>query len=123
MCLGDGAGILCSIPHEFFSEVLKLQSVTLPEVGEYFVGMVFFPKDEELREKCRRIIGEVATQRGHASMAWRTVPVNNYNLGNAALRTEPVVEQWFGTPNPDSTLETEVEVRTLFSGAELNEMC
>lgn len=86
------------------------QNVELPEIGAYFVGMVFFPKEEKLRDKCRRIVMEVARQRGHSTMVWREVPVNNFNLGNAALRTEPKVEQWFGTASPDLALDIEVEV-------------
>ena len=73
--------------------------------------MVFFPQDPEMREKCRRVFENVAFSRHHTSLAWRKVPVNNHNLGNAALRTEPVVEQWFVRPNANSTLHVEVEVR------------
>lgn len=111
-CLaGDGAGILCSIPHEFFSTVMKLDhGIELPEEGDYAVGMVFLPKDQTIREKCRAICMDVATRRGHRLIGWRSVPVNNSNLGNAALNTEPAVEQWFIKPSPDVTLDMEVEV-------------
>eukprot|EP00210_Caulerpa_lentillifera_P004796 g4578.t1 len=108
---GDGAGILCSIPHEFFEFALeKEQSVKMPTEGGYFVGMMFFPKNREHQQKCRSICERIARQRGHNTFAWRVVPVNNHNLGNAALRTEPSVQQWFLTPPADLAGDIEVEL-------------
>jgi glutamate synthase (ferredoxin) len=38
---GDGAGILMQVPHKFLKKVAAAQSITLPEAGEYGVGMIY----------------------------------------------------------------------------------
>jgi glutamate synthase (NADPH) large chain len=40
---GDGAGLLMQIPHDFITNVLKLQ---VGEPGKYGTGLIFLPKDE-----------------------------------------------------------------------------
>jgi glutamate synthase (NADPH/NADH) large chain len=45
---GDGAGVLVQLPHEFFLEETSSLGFSLPSLGNYGVGMVFFPKDETL---------------------------------------------------------------------------
>ena len=43
---GDGAGILASIPHEFYKMKLKQDyNVDLPEAGQYYTGIVFMTHD------------------------------------------------------------------------------
>src|ERR1700758_468890 len=49
---GDGAGVLIQIPDAFFRAVLKEQSLTLPAVGDYAVGMVFLPRDPAMSSAC-----------------------------------------------------------------------
>ena len=45
---GDGAGVLLQVPHRFFREVLNDEAgVELPEPGQYGVGMVFLPPEQE----------------------------------------------------------------------------
>ena len=53
VCSGDGAGILIQLPHEFLSDETAKQDIHLPAYGEYGVGMVFFPGDEDKRQECR----------------------------------------------------------------------
>src|SRR5436190_134406 len=66
---GDGAGILIQIPHEFFfDECLKL-GITLPSVGKYGVGMVFFPKDAAIREEARGVLIRAAEKLGLTILA------------------------------------------------------
>jgi glutamate synthase (NADPH/NADH) large chain len=92
---GDGAGILIQIPHEFFlDECTKLRMV-LPPYGEYGVGMVFFPKDAELREECRTILDRKIKQLNLELIGYREVPTNNEGIGESALAVEPVMEQVF----------------------------
>src|SRR5512133_3653629 len=40
---GDGAGLLMQIPHEFITDVLRLD---VGEKGTYGTGIIFLPKDE-----------------------------------------------------------------------------
>ena len=48
---GDGAGILIQIPNEFFRSQLIKNKISLPPVGEYAVGMMFFPKNLGKKER------------------------------------------------------------------------
>jgi len=99
---GDGAGLLFQIPHEFF---LKQSGVALPAPGEYGVGMIFMPRQPELRARARAIMREKAEERELRILGWRTVPVEGACLGEIARASEPVVEQVFlspRTPAPDA---------------------
>ncbi len=40
---GDGAGLLCQIPHRFFEAEAVRLGVKLPAAGAYGVGMFFLP--------------------------------------------------------------------------------
>ena len=43
--VGDGAGMLTQIPHDFFSIICKNDKIEIPEEGEYGVGFFFFPRE------------------------------------------------------------------------------
>ena len=40
--VGDGAGMLTQIPHEMYSEEMDKLNISLPDPGDYGVGMFFF---------------------------------------------------------------------------------
>ena len=40
---GDGAGILLQVPHAFFQDACEGSAFSLPDPGEYGVGMLFLP--------------------------------------------------------------------------------
>ncbi len=94
---GDGAGILLQIPHEFFEKECSKQNIKLPEQGKYGVGMIFFPKDEGLREECRTLLNINIKKLGFKLLGYRKVPVNNFGVGKTALSIEPHIEQVFIT--------------------------
>ncbi|MFM8832362.1 MAG: glutamate synthase large subunit [Cytophagales bacterium] len=103
---GDGAGILIQVPHAFFiSECSKL-GFTLPAYGSYGVGLVFFPRDEKVREECRATLNRQIKKMKMGLLGYRPLPTHNAELGESALNAEPVMEQVFikrldaGT-NPD----------------------
>ena len=50
---GDGAGVLIQIPHDFFLARCADEGFELPAPGEYGVGMVFLPPDDERRQGLR----------------------------------------------------------------------
>jgi len=54
--LGDGAGLLSQIPHEFFVSEAQKNDFVLPEVGHYGIGMIFFPQDDSLRQNFKSLI-------------------------------------------------------------------
>ena len=92
---GDGAGLLLQIPHEFFVEECLSLGFQLPDVGEYGVGMVFFPQDKELREECRGVLDRKIKKLGMKLIGYRKVPTLNDSLGEGSLSVEPQVEQMF----------------------------
>src|ERR1700744_1977978 len=53
---GQGAGFLKQFPHQFLKEECSNLEISLPEPGEYGVGMIFFPKDSALKNACKNVI-------------------------------------------------------------------
>ena len=110
---GDGAGILIQVPHEFFvDECLKL-GIKLPPYGQYGVGLVFFPQDEKLREECRDILNRNIEKLGMQLLGYREVPTYNGEIGESALRVEPVMEHVF-VQRPDLVTDLDEFERKLF---------
>jgi len=90
---GDGAGLLFQIPDEFFRNELK--NVELPEIGDYAVGMVFLPTDKKLTASIILEFNKVSEAEGCDVLGWRDVKIDNSDLGELALKTEPIVKQIF----------------------------
>ncbi len=91
---GDGSGIMTQIPHVFFKKAVM--GFNIPDVGEYAVGMFFFPHkcDENAYKKD---IEKILITRDFSSLGWRKVPVNSEILGELALAKEPEIWQLFLT--------------------------
>lgn len=111
---GDGAGILMQMPHDFFVKEAKKLKIDLPEYGNYGVGVVFFPRDERLRNDCRTLLNINIRKLGFELLGYRKVPTNNNGVGASAVAKEPVIEQVFVkhksiVNNPD-TLERKLYV-------------
>ncbi len=92
---GDGAGILIQVPHEFFFTECLQQGFTLPSFGNYGVGLIFFPRDAKVREECRTVLNRQIKRMKMTLLGYRQVPTENKELGETALREEPVMEQVF----------------------------
>ncbi|MEN3931160.1 glutamate synthase large subunit [Microvirga sp. W0021] len=93
--MGDGCGIMVQIPHKFFvAECAKL-GVWLPEPGDYGVGQLFMPRDADARALIEDLFAKVITAEGLTLLGWRDVPVDNSDLGEAVLASEPVHRQVF----------------------------
>src|SRR5471030_1828105 len=92
---GDGAGILIQLPHELLMEECSNLEMSLPEPGEYGVGMLFFPKDSTLKKACRTIIGNAIEKLGLHKLGYRKISVNTSVIGETARKAEPDVEQLF----------------------------
>ncbi len=92
---GDGAGILIQIPHEFFRGLSRAHHLSLPGEGEYGVGVVFLPRNDEERWLCEDIFGEIITEEGQRILGWRDVPVDPTAIGNQARASEPVIRHIF----------------------------
>jgi len=110
---GDGAGLMIQIPHEFFfDECIKL-GAHLPNYGKYAVGVLFFPKDNALKQECREIFDRAAEKLGLEIITYREVPVNTKDIGKTALSVEPSMEHVF-IKCPDDIEMPEVFERKLF---------
>jgi glutamate synthase (NADPH/NADH) large chain len=92
---GDGAGILFQVPHEFFATECDERGFTLPEPFSYGVGMIFGPKDAELRARYDRVLEEALVYYGMKVLGWREVPTSSDCLGKIALAAEPSIRQIF----------------------------
>ena len=54
--VGDGAGMLTQIPHEMYREEMEKLNVSLPDPGNYGVGMFFFPRESKYHSLIKNII-------------------------------------------------------------------
>jgi glutamate synthase (NADPH/NADH) large chain len=92
---GDGAGILIQIPHDFLVTEAGDLNISVPAVGDYGVGMVFFPSAPGQAEKCRDVLNSAMQELGLGLLGYRPVPADNSMLGAASLESEPQIEQVF----------------------------
>ncbi len=92
---GDGAGILIQIPHEYLLDECRKNGFKLPALGNYGLGMIFFPYDEKEREECREILNRKIEKFGMELLGYRKVPTQNETLGEGSSSVEPWVEQVF----------------------------
>ncbi|MCS6973176.1 MAG: glutamate synthase large subunit [Cyclobacteriaceae bacterium] len=103
---GDGAGVLIQIPHGFLKKECAQLNIPLPGEDAYGVGMIFFPRDNRLRQTCKEIIRAVAENAGLSILGYRKVPVNHHIPGPGAADAEPFIEQMFVTlAHPQADLQ------------------
>ncbi len=108
---GDGAGILVQMPHKFFAKKAAELGFKLPAPGEYAVGALFLPHEEEWRKEIMGTYAAIAAQEGMTILGWRDVPTDNSTLGESVKPTEPVHKQVFIARNPKMTSANEFERR------------
>ena len=92
---GDGAGILLQIPHTFLRKVAAAEHITLPEPGQYGVGMVYASPAPAQRAAGRQAFEQIVAEEGLKVLGWRDVPTDNASLGNTAKSSEPFMQQVF----------------------------
>ncbi|CAK9810578.1 Glutamate synthase [NADH] [Anthophora plagiata] len=108
---GDGAGVLCAIPHEYYADELReRQNVELPEFGRYATGILFLDKNSH--EAAEAAFANLAEECNLRVICWRDVPTDNTQIGKVALRCEPYMRQVFitGDQENDGSLERQVFV-------------
>ncbi|MEY2861111.1 MAG: hypothetical protein RL392_1569, partial [Pseudomonadota bacterium] len=94
--MGDGAGILIQLPDALYREEMAAQGVTLPQQGEYGVGMVFLPKESASRLACEQEMERAIKAEGQVLLGWRDVPVNrDMPMSPTVREKEPVLRQVF----------------------------
>jgi glutamate synthase (NADPH) large chain len=102
---GDGAGILTQIPDAFLRKVMAAADITLPERGQYGVGMVFLPERVDERNECLELFEKVVREEGQRLLGWRRVPVDASKCGQLARDCMPEIRQIFiarGRTTPDA---------------------
>jgi glutamate synthase domain-containing protein 2/glutamate synthase domain-containing protein 1/glutamate synthase domain-containing protein 3 len=87
---GDGAGILIHVPHKFLKSIHGDQ---LPEAGEYGVGNLFLPKNDQDSHKIKETVSKAFEDCGFNIFNWRKLDVDNSDLGEGSSECEPDTEQ------------------------------
>src|SRR5277367_2849737 len=91
---GDGAGLLTSLPHEFFRARARERGIDLPEV--FGLGFAFFPASAA--QDARSAVEAAADTERLRILGWRRVPTNTNSLGSKALETMPEIWQFYVAP-------------------------
>ncbi len=110
---GDGAGILLQIPHKFLRKVAAAESITLPDPGEYGVGMIYASPDPAVRAQSRQVFERIVAEEGLNVLGWRDVPTDDASLGQTARASEPFMQQVFIQRSPDLADELAFERKLL----------
>src|SRR5919198_877432 len=92
---GDGAGILLQVPHAFLQSACAALGVHLPKPGQYGVGMIFLPPDQEQRQLCEQRFAAIVREEGQEVLGWRDVPTHDSDLGDTAKSCKPFIRQIF----------------------------
>ena len=92
---GDGAGILIQIPDQFFRDDFARNDITLPKIGDYGVGMVFFPQDKTRADLAKKAIEQTISNEGQIFIGWRDVPTDDIVLGETVKHNAPLIKQFF----------------------------
>ncbi len=109
---GDGAGILLSVPQDFFINQVKNTGHKL-RPGPIAVGQVFLPRtDLGAQEAARTIVESEALRFGFYIYGWRQVPVDTSVIGEKANATRPEIEQIM--LSPPAGLDGEALERALY---------
>ena len=98
---GDGAGILMQIPNTFLKESCKGLGISLPEPGQYGVGMVFSTDNRKVRSSVTKLFEQTVRDEGLQVLGWRKVPTDNFYLGPTSRAGEPFVSQILIGRTPD----------------------
>ncbi len=86
---GDGAGILLQLPHAFFRKHFS----SLPEPGDYAVGMVFLPHTSAGAAQAAHLLEHEIEAVGLTVLGWRDVPVNPEAIGELGRQQMPRIRQ------------------------------
>ena len=93
---GDGAGMLTALPHEFLAKVSRADlGAALPPPGEHAAGLVFLPRHQAERTRCKQCVERIVAEERQRLIGWRPVPTDadRADLGETARAGEPAIEQ------------------------------
>src|ERR1700681_3558726 len=104
---GDGAGLLTSLPQDFFRGRAKEQGIELPR--NFGLGFAFLATHAV--SDARSAIEHAAESERCRVLGWRRVPVDVKSLGRRALETMPEIWQFFVEPINRAKLPARFERR------------
>ncbi|MEM1263650.1 MAG: glutamate synthase large subunit [Pseudomonadota bacterium] len=93
---GDGCGLLLKTPEAFFRAIASELGFDIDD--QFAVGTVFLNPHKTMRDRARHTLGEELERVGVRVAGWRLVPVDTSVLGDQALRTLPIIQQVFVSP-------------------------
>ena len=82
--------MLVQMPHRFFAAEASKLGFGLPEPGEYAAGLMFLPRDPEVRSKIESLIASVVAAEGQVLLA----------LARRAASIRPGLARASSRPNP-----------------------
>src|SRR6266700_1630398 len=123
----DGAGLLTQIPRALLYDELQTQGISLPDLTDLAVGVLFLPSQERSPHdyaRSRQLIEQALHEVGLGwlrgqPLRWRNPPLDSTVLGTQARATAPSIAQLLLIRPPHLTLE-EYE-RTLYYAQRLIE--
>jgi glutamate synthase domain-containing protein 2/glutamate synthase domain-containing protein 1/glutamate synthase domain-containing protein 3 len=92
---GDGAGILLQMPDRFLKKAADQAGILLPAERDYGAGLVFLPRDPEVRRQIQSLFEQIVAEEGQRVLGWRDVPTDDRDVGPSAVAVEPVFKQIF----------------------------
>lgn len=95
---GDGCGISVQLNLPFFRKIGEQLGYKLSE--RFAIGQVFLSQDDEVADKCRRILEEELSRETLMVCGWRRVPIDVSVCGESAIASIPKVEQVFVNAPP-----------------------
>ena len=110
---GDGVGLLCQIPYDYFRRECRKLGFDTGAEGEFAVGMFFFPQNVLKRDQARKLFEIVAGKNGIEVLGWRAVPSSPEILGQKARDSMPCIMQCF-VKRPADIADTAAFERRLY---------
>jgi glutamate synthase domain-containing protein 1 len=92
----DGAGLLTQIPRTLLREELQTQGITLSNLEDLAIGMIFLPSRERSAGayvQSRQIIEQTLNELNLPLLIWRNPPIDASVLGARARETTPTISQ------------------------------
>ncbi len=105
---GDGAGILCQIPDRFFRREMAINDMP------YGIGMFFLPASHNAFVSAKKLVSNIAAERGFGLISWRDVPILPQVLGERANKTMPRICQAAFVRRPAGSISSDDFERSLF---------
>lgn len=115
---GDGAGVTTTIPRKLLARWLHELKIAVP-ANRVGVGVLFFPGDPSVRNRCEQIVQENLRAIGLRFLGFRDVPIDNDSLGEDSLQVCPRIVQVFVDCSHDDWDRFERELFLVRRGIEL----